>query len=717
MKRLLNQGSNLFLLLLGTLCQIALLADSFDCRIDRSLWFWLGICCVLLWIAGSFRKGIWIGMPLSAALLFLAYRFYRGNPLAQMEDLIDHISGAYYTHVIHPGAAYPLADAVPSHSLVLLFIGFLLAAYLITALTSRNLRISLTMLETVPIFISCVVVNGSAPPLASAGLLLFWFLVIATGAGFQPEGNIGRTLICCLVPICLILGGLLTKYNPETYVFTEYDNKLNERFARYSSYFDLLVGNSASGEGLTTNPDQPGAETGPRSSFHSFWNSSDNSMRLSQPFDSSLSDLRVMQVRAETSGRLYLRSQSYGDYNGVGWAPAEELSSGSSLPFTAFAAEYSSAGVKRELEVRTLVDLPALCIPYYAAVSTGSDISVSAADQPNYRVSYMDYHGNPAALSLPENAAAAEQMYRTHAHSVYTRLPDGTLKAAQQICQQAGLYAGDPNVVQNVARYVQNSGEYDLSTGAYPSNDYAIYFLTESHRGYCIHYATAAAVLYRSLGIPARVAEGFAVETHAGSLTSVLAGDSHAWVEVYWDGVGWIPMEVTAQAGIATQNPEPSAAPDASPSPSPVPQNVSSDPEPSEQPVPSPDGNGELPQNIPPERHFPWLVLLILPALALLVLLWYLLVRAVFRSQIQNPDGRRAVVACWKYARRVAAFGGTEIPEDIVNAAEKVAFSLHAIHKEELVRSRAELQALIEQVYPSLRPLAKLRFRFLYGMH
>ena len=181
--------------MLGTLCQIAIMADSFSCRLEPSLWVWLGICCVLLWIAGSFRKGVWIGIPLSALLLFLSYRFYRGNPLTQLQDLIDRISGAYYTHVIHPGEAYPLADSVNSHSLILLFVGFLLAAYLITALTSRNIRISLCLLETIPIFISCVVVNGNVPALPCAGLLLFWFLVMVTGNGFQPDGNCGRTLV------------------------------------------------------------------------------------------------------------------------------------------------------------------------------------------------------------------------------------------------------------------------------------------------------------------------------------------------------------------------------------------------------------------------------------------------------------------------------------------------------------------------------------------
>lgn len=716
MNRLLNQVGNLFLLLLGTLSQVAIIADSFSCRIEPSFWAWLVICCVLLWAAGTFRKGVWIGMPLCAVLLYLAYRFYHAKPWQQLQDLIDHISGAYYTHVIHPGESYPIADTGASLSLILLFVGFLLAAYLITALTSKNLRISLSFLETLPIFVACVVVNGSVPALASAGLLLFWFLVIATGNGYYSDGSIGRTILCCLIPICVMLGVLLMRHGPENYVYSEHEIQLNERFARYTRYFDLLVGRNPDSQAFRTDPDAASETSAPRSSFQSSWDASDNSMRLSQPFDDTHADLRLLQVRAETSGRMYLRTQSYGDYTGTGWQAGEDLSSGSSLPFAAFAAERSPIATQREIEVRTFVDLPALCIPYYAAVSTGSDISVSTGDQPNYRVSYVDYPGRPSDLSMPGSAASAEQLYRSHAHSVYTRLPESTRQAASQICSQAGLTMSDPDVVQAVSRYVQNAGEYDLETAAYPSDDYAIYFLTQSHRGYCIHFATAAAVLYRSLGIPARVTEGFAVETRAGALTDVVAGDSHAWVEIYLDGVGWIPVEVTAKAD--TDTPETTTEP-AQPSPestdqpeTQVPEPVSTNNTDPDQPGPGGGGGG---QENPPSGGFPWPILLILPGLALLLGLWYLLARARFTSQIQNTNSRKAVIACWRYAKRAAAFGG-EIPAWIVSCAEKVAFSPHTIHKDELDLCRQELQALIDTVYPTLRPLRKFRFRFLFGM-
>lgn len=710
MNKTLNRASNLLLLFLGTFSQAAILADSFNCLTERSLWLWLAALCLLLWCAGAFRKSFWICIPLCFALLYFAYRYYGGDPVLQFGDLIDRISGAFYTHITHPGESYPYANAVPSHSLILLLIGFLLAAYLSSALNSGSLRIPLSLLETLPIFSACVMVDGTVPAFPALALVLFWALLLVGGSGFRANSSQGRSVLCCLLPVALLLGGLLMLHDPAAYQYTDRDMELSQRFDKLTNYFELFRGRGSQENIYSADPEQAVTTNAPRSSFQSSWDSDDSSMQLRNPYDPSHLDLRLMQIKAETTGRIYLRTLSYGDYCGNGWLPAEELSSGSSLPFTAFAAEASPYGVKRELEVRTFLDLKALCIPYYAAVSTGSDACVTAEDQINYRIGYTDYSGSFSQLSLPESARAGETMYRSHAHSVYTRLPDSTREQALQICRDAGLRADDPDLIQKLAAYVRESGQYDLNTAAYPSDDYAIYFLTVSHRGYCIHYATAAAVLYRALGVPARVTGGFVAETKAGSFTDVVAGNAHAWVEVYQDGVGWLPIEVTSEQGLVPPEPSPEIGQEESPSP---------EPEQKSGPEPSPEAGGDsgAGQEDPPPREtsFPWKLLLILPGFALLLLIWYWLARARFLTQIRNPDGRRGVLACWRYAKRVSSFGA-EIPEDIVNLAEKVTFSLHTIKREELELCRTELLALIGQVYPSLSSLRRFCFRFLLGL-
>ncbi|MFQ7452488.1 MAG: transglutaminase-like domain-containing protein [Flavonifractor plautii] len=75
--------------------------------------------------------------------------------------------------------------------------------------------------------------------------------------------------------------------------------------------------------------------------------------------------------------------------------------------------------------------------------------------------------------------------------------------------------------------------------------DFVAWFLTESHRGYCMHFASAAVLLLRSMGVPARYVSGFVADVPASGRVNVPDSAAHAWVEVYIDGYGWEPVEVT----------------------------------------------------------------------------------------------------------------------------------------------------------------------------
>jgi transglutaminase-like putative cysteine protease len=76
-------------------------------------------------------------------------------------------------------------------------------------------------------------------------------------------------------------------------------------------------------------------------------------------------------------------------------------------------------------------------------------------------------------------------------------------------------------------------------------------FVTRFKRGYCQHFAGAMALMLRSLGIPARVAVGFTSGSYNASKRrwTVTDHDAHAWVEVWFDGWGWIPFDPTPGRG------------------------------------------------------------------------------------------------------------------------------------------------------------------------
>lgn len=132
--------------------------------------------------------------------------------------------------------------------------------------------------------------------------------------------------------------------------------------------------------------------------------------------------------------------------------------------------------------------------------------------------------------------------------------------------------------------WFRKSGGYTYDTKAPAGTGYAALtdFLVESKRGYCVHFATAMALMARIQGIPSRVAIGFTAGTERsdGSF-EVKARNMHAWPELSFADLGWIAFEPTAAvAGAPQWQPaSPSQSPSASPSATP---SKSSKPEPSQ---------------------------------------------------------------------------------------------------------------------------------------
>lgn len=95
----------------------------------------------------------------------------------------------------------------------------------------------------------------------------------------------------------------------------------------------------------------------------------------------------------------------------------------------------------------------------------------------------------------------------------------------------------------------KNGFVYSLNTPNDDSPNALVGFLTKK-AGYCQQYAAAAAVLMREAGLPTRVVVGY---THrppdANGIITVTTADAHAWVEVFFSGIGWVPFDPTPLTG------------------------------------------------------------------------------------------------------------------------------------------------------------------------
>ncbi len=111
--------------------------------------------------------------------------------------------------------------------------------------------------------------------------------------------------------------------------------------------------------------------------------------------------------------------------------------------------------------------------------------------------------------------------------------------------------AGQPTVydrVRAVNRHLWTSYRYDLNIPPQRRRGDAVdYFLFDERRGYCEQFASAMTVMLRAVGIPARLVTGYLPGT-LNPITGMLEvrnSDAHAWVEVFFAGIGWVEFEPT----------------------------------------------------------------------------------------------------------------------------------------------------------------------------
>jgi transglutaminase-like putative cysteine protease len=134
-------------------------------------------------------------------------------------------------------------------------------------------------------------------------------------------------------------------------------------------------------------------------------------------------------------------------------------------------------------------------------------------------------------------------------------LPSGVRALAASLVTKT---ADRRSAVEAVEEYLRTTEKYNLNSPVPKAGEDAVNdFLFVSHQGFCEQFATAAVIMLRTQGIPARLVTGYV----GGDLTidageRVLRGsDAHAWVQVYYPGVGWVSSDPTAGAVLQTTTP------------------------------------------------------------------------------------------------------------------------------------------------------------------
>lgn len=268
----------------------------------------------------------------------------------------------------------------------------------------------------------------------------------------------------------------------------------------------------------------------------------------------------LAKIKSSTTGSVYLKEMSFGDYNGQYF----DLASSYSVCIeNRYAMSYLTAlalGTTGQTNQR--MDIEYLStryfLPYYLDTEEldckeqKSDVFYDDPSCVSASLYYYDYwysSDNPPP-AVPTEYRELEEKYREHVYNTYLSL-DGFSKTKAYlttIINEQGFNKNDPDVLDAVAAYIQGCATYNLKYDAFldSEDDIVLAFMTEYKEGVCRHYAMAATLLLRTLGIPARYTVGvYSDVENANEWVEVYSNTGHAWTEAYIDGVGWVALEVT----------------------------------------------------------------------------------------------------------------------------------------------------------------------------
>lgn len=272
---------------------------------------------------------------------------------------------------------------------------------------------------------------------------------------------------------------------------------------------------------------------------------------------------------------VYLRSVTIDKFDGDTWAPDDREASRRVGPGRVAPDYPLPPDLVRQL---TVIDTgqftsPYLPVPYAPTAVNGlsgrwswdpATLSIRAEDTTTRNQQYTVYSALPAltAATLSQDNARPTSISQDFIQ-VPNNVPDIVKNTAKTVTAGASGNYAKAMAIQSYLRSPQFS--YSLQApvqGGYDGNGLSVLadFL-EQKSGYCVHFASAMAVMARLSGIPSRIAVGYA-PGHSTGVTVAVAGqeplpefavdarDAHAWPELYFEGVGWVAFEPTPSRGV-----------------------------------------------------------------------------------------------------------------------------------------------------------------------
>ncbi len=626
-------------------------------------------------IAFSFR---WGGLVLMGILAFLLGYLWRIDVLEESVEAILYRLTYIYHQAYHCGIATWTDAYSPEVSPNLGLCIFAGIAVLVTAWTVCRRKSAIpAAIYSCALLGLCLVVTDTVPAAWCLFLLLvsLVLLILTNTVRRQNALDGNRLTALMLVPVLLFVSVLFWAVPSAGYEskVTDFQKLLAEWFQGQSSG-DLIdsgfTGTALGAVNLST--------VGPKIERY----------------------YPVMDVIAAEDGMLYLRGESLDAYDGKFW-DASKASAGQDSGWPV-----QNTSVVGTVSISTRIGRPVKYFPYYSSGAHWPEDGVLNAGSIRNPHRQREY-----AFSQMKITGATGVQLSQELRQQCLELPDGTVSFAKRVLEQIGNMAGKTNqdIAQAVGKYVSESAQYDLNTDRMPSHadDFAVWFLQESDSGYCIHFASAAAVLLRAAGVPARYVSGYVVKAKAGVSVTVTENKAHAWVEYFVPERGWTVLDPTPASWYDDSDDIilPPSATDPSTEPTDPGTTPNSDPtepggrptEPSQEPTPPNENNWHIKVDL----SWLWPVLRwlgILFGICFAIGGQYLLrIRLRHRRMHTGHPNMRALTR-WRAVVSMSRILKEEPPEELFELAEKAKFSQHTI----TVAERMEFDRYLNQADAAL---------------
>ena len=266
--------------------------------------------------------------------------------------------------------------------------------------------------------------------------------------------------------------------------------------------------------------------------------------------------VRVQDPARATSEAYYWKTYSFGEYTGRGWETGDVRTIFyDEAENVTFSRQPKQRRVRQDMRARgqrgvlfATGDIAtanrAFRLAWREPVVQRVDIVGGTIDARNYRVDSWLPEATPEELRAT-TIPLPKWVTDTYL-SLPTTVPTRVITLAQQIVADAPTRYDKALALE---QFLRTSFPYtlDITTPPPRNRDVADYFLFDLQRGYCDYYATTMVVMARAVGVPARLAMGYAQgEETAPGVFTVTEANAHAWVEVFFPGYGWVNFEPTA---------------------------------------------------------------------------------------------------------------------------------------------------------------------------